>query len=733
MEKGEMDVAYGRIMLLGTAGVGKTSLKRSLMKLPWESDTTSTSISEVSCLRPFGHQWYNTSLEDDKLIEVTDKDEIDEMAKLLALVYRDPSNTTSVLSSVAASALYNVTSIAKINPSSVPSQNKGIEGMVNVDEILSRAIPKSELMSPGDIKNIKPTPFLHIWDCGGQPVFLEILPAFLTPRTMFLLMFDASKDFKERWQAVRHKAGEKIFEEEVNVSTLDLMLNWMANIHGHLMRYNSDGGCCEYPRMYCIGTHGDNLETEDKRKEVVEKLESHYKDKEYFQLINNTLIIDNTTSGRGRSEDPNLAKVRRAICQFTHDKLIIKTPVSWVLFRKVIQLFDANVIDLDKACEIGVACKIPHDDVPKALLFYHDLGVVLFYPHIKGLEEKVIIKPKWFVETLGKVFTLDEGTADGETRQMWTLLREKGILVQPFYMKIWSECKASDFSPEAIIELLVNFCLAAEVTAEVTAKVYFNRPGKKYFLPAMLKSFKGDRSEVPSGYHLRATPLHITFSTKFVPPGFFTRFVTSFAKQPSCEVIFEGGRIYRNRVTFKYGQLPKDHIIFSDLHSTIQIDVLRYAPEHPTFRSFDAVCQDLLAVLKDCGDQVDQVLTLSSDFFSESFQSVSVSREFKYECRQCPQTNDPHYLVIGDEQLSSVPICCDKNDCLFHEPSAEEAVWFKKEIIQELVCRHNISLFEVLYVINYRVWVHLLLDKVMKTQLKVGFTYHCNEILIKII
>ena len=396
MEKGEMAVAYGRIMLLGTAGVGKTSLKRSLMKLPWEPRTTSTIISAVSCVRPFGHQWYNMSLEDDdKLIEVTYEDEIDEMAKLLALVYRDPSNTTSVISSVAASALYNVASIAKINPSSVSSQIKGrdpssvslqikgIESIKKVDKILSRAIPKSKLMSPDNLSNIKPTPFLHIWDCGGQPVFLEILPAFLTPRTMFLLMFDASKDFRERWQAVQHKAGEKIFEEEVNVSTLDLMLNWMASIHGHLMRYNSDGGCCEYPRMYCIGTHGDILETEDKRKEVVLKLESHYKDKEYFQLIDNTLIIDNTTSGRGESEDPNLAKIRRTICQFTYDKLIVRTPVTWVLFRKVIQLFDENVIDLDKANEIGVACKIPRDDVPKALLFYHDLGVccTLLSPH----------------------------------------------------------------------------------------------------------------------------------------------------------------------------------------------------------------------------------------------------------------------------------------------------------------------------------------------------------------
>ena len=34
---------------------------------------------------------------------------------------------------------------------------------------------------------------LHLWDCGGQPVFLDVLPAFLSSRTMFVLVFNASK------------------------------------------------------------------------------------------------------------------------------------------------------------------------------------------------------------------------------------------------------------------------------------------------------------------------------------------------------------------------------------------------------------------------------------------------------------------------------------------------------------------------------------------------------------
>ena len=294
-----MDVAYGRVMLLGSAGVGKSSLKRSLMKLPWQPHTTSTIISDVTCVRPFGHEWYSMSLEDtdDKWREVTFEDEIEEMAQLLTLVYKDHSSPRSVLNTVAASALYPIA--AMMRASSLSSQLVQDIETTKVEEILSKAIARSEHISRGDLSNIKPQPFLHIWDCGGQPVFLEILPAFLTPRTLFLLLFDASKDFNERWQSIQNIEGKQIFGEEVNISTLDLMLNWMANIHGHLVCRNKEGGLCEYPRMYCIGTYGDVLKTNEKKKAVVDELESNYKDKAFMELVKETLIIDNTTSGKG--------------------------------------------------------------------------------------------------------------------------------------------------------------------------------------------------------------------------------------------------------------------------------------------------------------------------------------------------------------------------------------------------------------------------------------------------
>ena len=649
-----MDIIYGCVMLLGSAGVGKTSLKRSLMKLPWQSYATSPTISGACCIRPFENEWYAMSLEhDDKCREVTFEDEIVEMAQLLAIIYKDHSSPRSVINMVAASEFQDIEN-------------------TKVNEILSKAIAYSNSVSPCDFTSIKPQPFLHIWDCGGQPAFLEILPAFLTPRTLFFLMFDASQDFNKKRHSVQNIEERHIFSEEVNITTLDLMLNWMDSIHGHLICHEKEGDLCEYPRVYCIGTHGDILKTDEKKKAVVEELESNYKDKSFMELVKETLIIDNTTFGKGKDEDPNLIKLRRTICQFTNEKLIVKTPVSWVLFRKVIQLFDKNVIDLEQAHAIGVACKIPHDDVLKVLLFYHDLGVVLFYPHITGLRNKVIINLKWFVETLGKVFTLD-GEVNGQTRLMWTLLQEKGILIQPLYVSLWRDHTA-DLSPDALIELLVHFHLAAKITT----KEYFDQTIKQYFLPAALQTFKRNPNEDLPGYHLQATPLHITFSKKFVPPGFFTRFITSFANCPSYELMFKCG-IYRNRVTFVYHK-SIDHITLTDLHYAIQVDVLRYAPASLNIPSFDITCQELLNVLKDCGDRVEQTLTSHWEK-SKSTQSVSIERKFQYVCK-CDQSEVHYFNISVDHSF----VHCEKSMYRsYRRPTAEERVWFKGWNIPEEV------------------------------------------------
>ena len=608
LSQGELAVAYSRIMLIGSAGVGKSSLKRGLMHLPFDARINSTIIADVQSVRPdipsiqpnvpslrsMDLEWAMAGNECNKGWRgVTPEDEIEELAQLMSIIYKQPEDRGTSLALKAASALFSqVTSIT--SDASQEYNSSEIEQMV--EDILSPAMKRASELHHYDIEHIKPHPFFHVWDCGGQPMFLEVLPAFLTSRTMFLLLFDASIDFNTRLKAIQYQQGRKIEDGEVNMTTLELMEGWMANIHGHLAKYDDKGGLLEYPQIVAVGTRGDKLMTAAKKTEVKANLDvclkntsESQKDKKFLQLLQDIVIVDNTTSGKGEDEDEAYQYLRKKIYDFTSEKLVVRTPIKWVLFRKVLQSLSeksVNTITLREACAIGIACNITPEDVPSVLKFYHELGVILFYSHIKGLQEKVILNPKWFVERLGKVLTL-QGREEFQQRDMWNLLRKKGILVQPLYVAVWNKCEGID--PEEMVQLLVSFHLAAEVQTDE----FGERQSKQFFVPAVLPT--GDPSSaLPLGYHHRATPLHITFGTGYVILGFFTRLVTTMAGKPECQLYFRDG-IFRNRVTLEFGDINR--ITLTELSNAIQVELLRYIPDAPTLTPIKKSCQDLQVLM----------------------------------------------------------------------------------------------------------------------------------------
>ena len=651
-----VDVAYSRVLFLGTAGVGKSSFKNSLMKLPWDPKSNSTIISDVSCIHPFAKGFYSDPWE-----AVTHEAEIEAMAHLFSSVSKDEKHR---------SVLIHPTDDVTTPPITVSTRKK-------LDSVLSQV---SKFQVVQESYQLEPHFLMHFWDCGGQPSFLEILPVFLTSRTTFLLHFDASKDLNSKWQSVHHIDGTRYDGEEVNVSTLTYLLNWMACVHSHLMKYGADGSIPDYPRMFCIGTHGDLL-SDEKKEQVKSELISHYKDKEYAKLVSDTLIIDNTSSGKGKSEDPNIEVVRSAIIDFTSNKLMVKTPISWVLFRKVLQALKENIISISLAIEIGAACKIPPEDVPQVLLFYHDLGAVLYYPQVKGLKKKVIVNPRFFIDALGKIFTFQVSTAYAKE---WETFHQYGILIQPLYASVWKDC--GDLKPKDFIEVLLHFCLAAQVTIE-DQHVCSSRH-KQYFIPAILKLCQDNNTiATQSDKEVEvASPFHITFETGFVPPGFFTRLIAVLAAHPSTFLYLEEG-VYRNRVTFRYQEGRNrsiEHLTVTDQHDAIQINVHRVTSRSDPIPLAN-VCQDILVLLEDSAKEVENILQNCIGRGFEELPKYSVSRSLRYICDGCSE-KELHYLTPVSHLLQTrdLEINCQKSKN-YRPLTEKEKVWFSEEVISSFI------------------------------------------------
>ena len=73
----------------------------------------------------------------------------------------------------------------------------------------------------------------------------------------------------------------------------------MSNIHIHLAKYDEKGALLNYPRVLCIGTHGDKLKAMGQTcDQKIQEIESYCKGKPFEVLIDGFHIVDNTTAGK---------------------------------------------------------------------------------------------------------------------------------------------------------------------------------------------------------------------------------------------------------------------------------------------------------------------------------------------------------------------------------------------------------------------------------------------------
>ena len=434
--------------MVGPGGVGKSSLLRGLMNQCLPHDAESTILAETKVVK---QQFWAKAGEsaDSYWAEITDTDEIEELVGLFQLVQAKLHPAKAVSLSEFNRQGYKPQSIQTISDEYVSSIKDN-----EVQSVLRQVAEHS--MSPALVtsysENLHSEVLMHVWDCGGQPVFLDVLPAFLTSRTMFLLFFDARRNLLDKCSSLSYRAGRIVSKSEQNLTTLQLLTQWMASIHAMYIRkdtiedpnlqasttpsegkspatqgrktqtFDPDKGpqtagnqhsfgeniIPKFPRIIPVGTHGDEVQESEK---VLSTLLSHCEGKAYVPLLLDGVIVDNTTAGHGKEhEDKGFKYIREQVHELTSEHLKVRTPIAWVLFRKVLQKVarDNPIVSYMQAVAVGQACGIAEDVVPSALHFYHELAVFLHYIQIRSLSDQVIADPQWLVKQLGRLLAPKE-------------------------------------------------------------------------------------------------------------------------------------------------------------------------------------------------------------------------------------------------------------------------------------------------------------------------------------
>lgn len=509
-----------------------------------------------------------------------------------------------------------------------------------IDDILNEA-SEGDLLSNDEFSLSNIETFFRVWDCGGQPVFLNLLPAFLTARTLFLLMFDARYGLLNQCLHLSHLKGV-VTESKEEITTLELMVQWMALIHATLLKKRSLNDDLEgFPRILPVGTHGDDENVKSKKEDIFKPLIEVCADKAFTHLLLDGVIVDNTTAGTGKHEDPHFNQIREAAGKFAAEDSSILTPITWVLFRKVFHRYSKGkpIVPLEEVMELAIACSIPVKALESVLAFYHDLSVFFHYTDVPSLESVVIADPRWLIKQMAKIFAL-EGFEIVKNDNLWKLLRENGILVESLYNRVLRTQKV--LKPQDIIDLLEHFL--------IIARIYTNshrRSGREYFVPCMLPCCPSDRPpHSATGIVQSAAPLHLLFSTNYLPPGFFTRLAAVMSKHPKCEVD-QTCKLYRNEIRFLYGSPEQqvDELTILEKKRSVCIRMQRFSSREYGCPTFMTSCNEVFQILRESFVEVKMWLP-----------GIDVS--FALECDICPQKD--HFIPLSSTpsiRLNPVLLC----------------------------------------------------------------------------
>ena len=648
-------------MFLGPGGSGKSSLLDGLMNQPLRPDE-STALADTWHIK---YQWVEAAdAAEDAWKAVTEEDEMQEIAALSRLVVSEAAYIENWAKAQAVLEFMPV--LAKETTLHVLHANqKYAKRAAQIHEVVTQSVTDKALLS-----NSHPEVVMHIWDCGGQPVFLDILSAFLTKRTMFLLLFDASLPLNSKYQEIWRSKGKKYPGKEQNITILQLMIQWMKLIHGSLVAKNEKGTddketkqgettqdeanvergqpslLYQCPRMMIIGTHGD-VPSKQQQDEVLKQLSASCEDMPFQDILECKLIVDNTTAGKKEKQDPHYRDIRRMIYDFTQS-LTTPTPIAWVAFRKVLQntVGDSPVLSYEEVIPIAEKCGIPKEAILSVLHFYHQLGVFLHYTKIELLSTTIIARPQWLIQQLCKLLMPDMfGSRPERLTRLWKILEGKGVLLECLYRQIWLKCELKE-GAQALVDLLEYFDLAKEINSIPRELQQYK--GRQYFVPCMLKarSQEGSMKSTtgPPQRNIReAETLHITFITGCIPPGFFVRLAARMINSERCTLSFERG-MYRDSITFRFGELDRVTISEPKFLESVQVNFIRVARRERLAIHFAASC---LAFRKELSTMCEKALS----WFP------SIEKDLAFRC-SCSEHAGEHFAIINDDTHRESHVFC---------------------------------------------------------------------------
>ena len=426
-------------------------------------------------------------------------------------------------------------------------------------EVDSRFIEAFKNISCKKVLNVRLVQFI---DSGGQPQFLELLPAFIQDVSVVLYAINLSESLNHCPMIYFYgKDSQPVGNPYKSPSSHKQVLEQCVRA-AHARDFR--------PHLFVVGTHHDEedkcSETKGGKGDVIKQMVNS----EYLICKNGVDVIWDMNGANPDSYDQKVAgELRHAIVDHCNDEATPSLPIKWFgLEMQIKHTAVRGVISLHRCLQLARSLGMDEQALEAALLHMVKYNLLLWYHNVPSLRNIVFCDPQVILNIISDLVQCKHELAGGEVlgiagvKNAWcSKFRDHGIVSTDFlYVNRFEKHFLDDaFNVEHFTALMCHLFIMVPLE------------GGDYLMPALLDPLS---PESIRRHNASAQPLLLHLQNDLVPFGLFSCLVSSI--QTECSVL-EVNKVpvclYRNCVSFKCRKFPAEFtIVDSTAHIKVHLD-----------------------------------------------------------------------------------------------------------------------------------------------------------------
>ena len=661
LDEGKITAKYSMLAMSGAPGTGKSSVMNLLLDKPPPENHNSTpvttapeirkveTISVVTGSRPTSsntHFWGKVDRSYFKdMLAKTVKSGLQSTSESIILHNDESESSSDDDGSQDSSSSMDQTQSNE--DTSVPSLKSLPQPVSKVANEIMKVLPIVE-----ESPELNNTHWIHCIDSGGQAAFLDIAPSLLRYNPVNILTQKLNEKLDDQPKFYFSFKGQQIgipVERQItNLQLLESSFRSLASIDQPDLRKIHVKFSHPKPSLLILGTFFDKVKEcvgeslEQKNVRLWSTLKQFSDVRVNYCETEKQIIFPVNATARDEHEKKIADTIRRIVCK---SYIEAEIPARWFLFQLELQdlqkTTESMVVSKSECLKIGLALKMNDREVEAAFMFYHDLTIFLYFPHV--LPNVVFLHPQPLFNKLSELISISFTDAVVCLKEMNIDLPSNAhhqLKCEGTFMRELLDCLSDGFTPEFTADDFLKLMDDRFIIAPLPHK-------GKFFLPSVLPT-TSHLDNIRGPFLKKLDSFVLTWDMKPIPQGLFPALIVSLLKRHATPQ-------FDLHQPSQLDELPEDSMQFRNAiqlscigpgGSVLIVDSIYWLEIYYTGRSVK--CSALRQAVLECiGDVVTKF----------QYKPVLSIPQERFLCSICPLV--PNHLCRPDEDKEIITCCRD--------------------------------------------------------------------------